>query len=294
MQSASPIAQSNVRTGLILFCVGITCLSASDAIGKTLTASYPVLEILFLRNLFALPVVMAIAWKMSGRSALISYKPMAHLVRGGIWVLAATTFFTSLRYLGLAEATTLVFIAPIFITAMSALFFKEKVGWMRWTAVFVGFVGVVIVVRPGVGTFQMASLLPLATAFLYATLMLSARWVDKNESVWTMMLYLVGTGCLISALAMPFVWIPPNAEDIGLFLGIAVFGTAGVTMITQAFRIAPASTIAPFEYTALLWATLFGWLFWREIPDAITYVGAAVIISSGIFIVLREGTTANG
>ncbi|MEP3429578.1 MAG: DMT family transporter [Roseibium sp.] len=292
MQSASIGARPTIRAGLIYICVGISCLSISDAIGKALAANYPVLQILFLRNLTALPFVIAIAWKLAGRSALISYKPMAHLVRGGIWVLAATTFFTSLKYLGLAEATTLVFIAPIFITAMSALFLKEHVGWRRWTAVLVGFIGVVIVMRPGVGTFQTASLLPLATAFLYAALMLSARWVDKNESVWTMMLYLVATGCLISAFSLPFVWTPPKAEHIGLFLGIALFGTAGVTLITQAFRIAPASTIAPFEYTALLWATLLGWLFWREIPDAITYVGAAVIIASGIFIVLREREAA--
>lgn len=269
-------------------CIGIACLSVSDAIAKALSSGYPVLEILFLRNAIALPVVVFIAWKMAGPAALVSRRPVAHLVRGAIWVLAAGTFFTGLRFLGLAEATTLVFIAPIFITAISALFLKEHVGWRRWTAVIVGFVGVVIVVRPGAGTFQAASLLPLATAFLYATLMLSARLVDKAESVWTLMLYLVGTGGLISALAMPFVWVTPNMDDLGLFLGIALFGTAGVTLLTQAFRLAPASTIAPFEYTALLWATLLGWVFWQEIPDSATYLGAVVIIASGIFIVWRE------
>ncbi|WP_353621089.1 DMT family transporter [Labrenzia sp. R4_2] len=288
MSSAAYIPRSNAQAGIILICAGVICLCISDAIAKALSANYPVLQILFLRNLIALPIVVALIWKLAGPSALKSHKPIAHLVRGGVWVLAAMTFFTSFRYLGLAEATTLVFIAPIFITAISALFLKEQVGWRRWSAVMVGFIGVLVVVRPGASAFQPALLLPLATAFLYAVLMLSARLVDERESVWTLMLYLVGSGGLISALTMPFLWVPPRAEDALLFLGIAAFGTAGVTMLTQAFRVAPASTIAPFEYTSLLWATLLGWMFWREIPDTWTYIGAAIIIASGIFIVLRE------
>ncbi len=102
------------------------------------------------------------------------------------------------------------------------------------------------------------------------------------------MLYLSGAGALITALAMPFVWVQPSAEDIWLFLGIALFGTVGITLMTQAFRLAPAAVVAPFDYTALLWATLLGWLLWDEIPDLATYVGAVIIIASGIAIVLRE------
>jgi len=289
MNSISKAPRSDARAGILLICAGITCLSISDAIAKALSSGYPVLEILFLRNLIALPIVAAITLKLAGPAALRSHKPVAHFLRGCVWVLAAMTFFTSLRYLGLAEATTLVFIAPIFITAISALFLKEQVGWRRWTAVMVGFAGVLVVVRPGAGAFQPALLLPLATAFLYAILMLSARLVDERENVWTLMLYLVLSGGIISALAMPFVWVTPRSEDLPLFLGIALFGTVGVTLLTQAFRVAPAATIAPFEYTALLWATLLGWLFWNEVPDWATYTGAAIIIGSGIFIVLREG-----
>jgi uncharacterized membrane protein len=126
---------------------------------------------------------------------------------------------------------------------------------------------VLIVVRPGSSTFQAASLFPVATALFYAALMISARWVDRRESVWTLMLYLTGAGALLSALAMPFTWTPVRMEDLWLFAGIALFGTAGITMMTQAFRFAPAAVVAPFDYTALIWATLMGWLFWGEIPD---------------------------
>ena len=197
-------------------------------------------------------------------------------------------FFTSFRYLRLAEATALIFVAPMFITALSALMLREQVGWRRWVAVTTGFVGVLIVARPGGSSFQPASMLPVVTALLYAFLLISARWVDSRESVWTLLLYLTGAGALLSGLIVPFVWTAVRAEDVWLFVGIALFGTAGMTMMTQAFRLAPASVVAPIDYSALLWATGFGWLIWNEIPDLATYVGAVVIIASGIYIVLRE------
>ena len=115
-----------------------------------------------------------------------------------------------------------------------------------------------------------------------AFLMLSARWIDKDESFWTMMLYLTAASAIVSALAVPFFWIPIQATDIGGFVGVAFFGTAGFCLISQAFRMAPATVVAPLEYTGLLWATSFGWLFWSESPDLWIFVGATLIISSGI------------
>ena len=145
-----------------------------------------------------------------------------------------------------------------------------------------------VVVRPGTAAFEAVSLFPVATAFFYALMMISARWVDPRESMWTLMVWLTGVGAVLSALLQPFVWVTPRAEDLWLFAAIAVFGTVGVTMMTQAFRFAPAAVVAPFDYTALLWATLIGWQVWGEIPDTLTYVGAAIIVASGIYIVIRE------
>ncbi|WP_417685343.1 DMT family transporter [Roseibium sp.] len=274
--------------GIAMMCVGVACLCVNDAIAKTLGDTYSPIQILFLRNLIALPIAALIAYRLGGSEALKTYRPAAHLVRGLIWLLAATLFFTGLTFLDLAEATVLIFAAPLFITALSAFLLKEPVGWRRWSAVIVGFIGVLIVVRPGAGTFQAASLFPLATAVLYALLMISARWVDPRESVWTLMLYLVGAGALLSALVCPFIWVEVQVQDIWLFFAIALFGTAGITLMTQAFRLAPAATIAPLDYSALIWATLLGYLFWNEIPDLATYLGAAIIIASGVFIVMRE------
>ncbi|CTQ54040.1 carboxylate/amino acid/amine transporter [Roseibium album] len=290
MQSTTTGIQSKATGGILMMCAGVAFLSVNDAFAKALTEHYAPIQILFVRNLIALPVVVLIALKFGGPSALISYRPAAHLLRGVIWLGAATLFFTSLKFLELAEATALVFAAPVFVTALSALVLKEQVGWRRWMAVLGGFLGVLIVVRPGAATFQLASLLPVATAVLYAVMMISARWVDPRESAWTLMLYLVGFGILLSSVFIPFVWVTPKQEHIWLFLGIAFFGTAGVTMITQAFRFAPASIVAPFDYSALIWATLLGRLIWNESPDLATYLGAGVIILSGLFIVFRERT----
>lgn len=284
--------RSRTATGIALMCVGVGCLCVNDAIGKTLTAGYPPVQILFLRNLLALPFAALLAWHMGGRAALRSARPMAHLLRGMIWLCAATLFFTGLSLMGLAEATVFLFTAPIFITALSALVLGENVGPRRWTAVLAGFAGVVIAVRPGGAAFDPAALFPLATAVFYALLMLSARWVDPRESVWTMMLYLVGGGALCGGLASAFVWVPVRAADLGLFAGIALFGTLGMTMMTQAFRLAPAAVVAPLDYTALIWATLLGWAIWREVPDGFTYLGAVVIAASGIYIVWREQRAA--
>ncbi len=288
MRALTEIAPSRSIGGIALMCAGIACLSVNDAIAKTLTDSYAPVQILFVRNAIALLPALVIALSMGGKAALWSYRPMAHLIRGIIWTCAAIMFFLGLRHLGLAEATTLVFAAPIFIIALSSILLKEHVGWRRWLAAVVGFIGVLVVVRPGSATFQLVALFPVGTALFYALLMIGSRWVDPRESTWTVMLYLVGAGALISGILSPFYWVAMRPEDIWLFLWIALFGTAGMTLITQAFRFTSASVVAQFEYTGLLWATLLGWLIWRDVPDLATFVGAGIIVVSGLFIIFRE------
>ena len=281
-------AQPPWSLGILMMCVGVACLVVNDAIAKTLAPDYGPAQILFLRNLIALPIATIVAYRLGGRSALISHRPLAHLFRGGIWFGAAALFFTSLKYLGLAEATTLLFASPIFIVVIAAFLLKEHVGLRRWSAVLVGFFGVIVIIGPSSINFRPAAFLPLGGAILLAVLMISARWVDARESVWTLMLYLVGAGALFSSFLAPFMWTPIRATDLWLFFGIAIFGTAGITLITQAFRVAPAAVLAPLDYTALLWSVLLGWLIWREIPDLNTYVGALIIILSGFFLIRRD------
>jgi len=280
--------RDNTAAGIVLMTVGIASLSINDAIAKFLIEEYSPLQILFMRNMIALPIAITLTLRMGGYGALYSGRPAAHLFRGFLWVCATVVFFTSFRSLPLAEATALIFAAPLFITALSAIFLREQVGKHRWLAVIAGFIGVLIVIRPGTDAFQPVSLLPICAALLHALLMLSARWVDPRESIWTMLLYLTGASAVISALVVPFVWTPVHGEDLIYFVGVALFGTAGMTMMTQAFRLAAPAIVAPLDYTGLVWATLLGWLVWREIPASYAFVGAAVIIASGLYVIWRE------
>jgi drug/metabolite transporter (DMT)-like permease len=232
-------------------------------------------------------VAFALAFGIQGRSGLYTKTPLVHLIRSVFWILATLLFFTSIKHVGLAKSTALLLAAPLLIVAISALVFKEATSRSTWVVVILGLAGALIIVRPGFAGFDPLAGLALLAALMAAFLMLSARWVDATESFWTLMLYLTLAGTVLSAILVPFFWVPLLAEDIPLFCGVALFGTAAMVLVTQAFRIAPASVVAPLDYTALLWATLFGWLFWNEIPDVLTYLGASLIILSGIASILR-------
>jgi drug/metabolite transporter (DMT)-like permease len=290
MSLASTIASERRSNGqaIAIIGVGVLCLVVNDAIAKWLLAFYAPLQIVFIRNLLATPIILAILLSVFGPGGLRTRHLGTHALRGLFLVGGAATFFLALKSLPLAEATALFFAAPIFITALSVPLLREHVGWRRWSAVIAGFAGVLIIVRPGAAAFEPASLLAVATALLYAFAMIAVRWIDRSEGVWTMTLYVVLFPMLFSGLVVIPQWQVPELSHLPVFLGMALFGTSGIALVSHAFRLAPAAIVAPFEYTALIWATLLGWLFWNEIPGIWTYAGAAVIIASGIYIVIRE------
>jgi len=197
-------------------------------------------------------------------------------------------FYLGLRYLPLAETTAIAFAAPLFVTALSVWWLKERVDARRWLAVGLGFVGVLLVVRPGAASFQAAALYPLVTAFFYGLLMISARGISAGEGMLTTMFYIVVGQLVCASPAIAWFWRTPDWLHLPLFLGVALLSTLGMTLITQAFRIAPASVVAPFDYSGLGWAVLIGWLFWDEAPTALAYLGMACIVASGLYIVWRE------
>lgn len=280
-------SRATVLSGVALMCLGVACFGVNDAIAKVLADRYSPMQILFMRNVLALPVALLLALGVQGQRALQSSKPGVHLVRGVFWILATFLFFTSIKHVGLAKSTALLLASPVLIVAVSAVFLKERTGFKTWVVVISGLLGALIIVRPGLAGFDPLALLALLAALMAAFLMLSARWVDETESFWTLMLYLTASSALVSALAVPFFWVPLQVRDLILFAGVAAFGTAGMVLMTQAFRLAPATVVAPLDYTALLWATLFGWLFWNEVPDLITYIGAVIITMSGIMSTLQ-------
>lgn len=277
-----------ISRAILTICAGVAFLVLNDAIAKLLTDRYDPVQIVFLRNVIAVPLIAATVLLLRGAHALRTRHLALHAMRGLLMLLGAYLYFTSLSFMPLAEATALIFSAPIFITALSVPLLGEAVGWRRWGAVLLGFIGVLIVVQPDAAGFQPASLLPVGAAFLYALFMISARWIGPGEGLWTMMLFVVLFPMLYAAPFALRAWTAVQADDLWLFVAIAILGSLGITLIGQAFRLAPAAVVAPFDYTALIWATLLGWLIWGDLLALRTVVGALIIAASGIVIVVRE------
>lgn len=294
MHRATPFNPREIRLAILAICAGVALLVVNDAGAKLLTDRYAPIQILFLRNLIAVPVIAGIITLIIGASALRTRQPSLHALRGVIMLAAVWLNFTGLSYLPLAEATALIFSAPLFITALSVPLLRESVGWRRWSAVLLGFAGVLVIVRPGGETFQLASLLPIGAALIYAVFMISARWIERGESFWTMMLFTMLFPMIYAAPIALAVWTPILPEDLWLFLAIAVSGSLGLALVGQAFRWAPASLVAPFDYTALIWAVGLGWMLWGDKPIIWTILGAIIIAISGIFIMLREAPGPSG
>lgn len=274
--------------GIVLALLGVSGFALMDAAAKHLSAGYPVGQIIFVRNLFALLPLLLLLWRDGGLAVMHSRQPGLQVVRGLAIFGALVTFFLGLRYLGLAEATAIGFAAPLFITALSVPMLGERVGVHRWSAVLVGFAGVVIMLRPGGDSLQLAVLLPLAAAFFYGLAMNATRRLSRTDATPAIAIYGNLTALFLSLAMLPFGWVTPAGPDLWVFAAMGLIGGCSTYLLTLAYRFAAASVIAPFDYIALVWAVVLGWLIWRELPDLATWIGVAVLISSGLYILHRE------
>ena len=262
-------------------CAGVLLLVVNDALAKTLVAHLDPFQILFARSLLALPLVAAAAVWSGGASSLRSARPFVHLARAALAVAATYLFIRSLGMLPLVEATAIIFTAPIFVAALSVPLLGQRVGELRLAAVATGFVGALIAIRPGTEAMQPASLMALLAAFLNALVMMSARWIDARDGFWTMTVWMTLFSGVLCAPTLAADWSGLDGEA-GLLLGaMAVAGTLGIALITQAFRMGDAAAVAPFDYTALIWASVIGWMVWGTVPGWPVYFGAAVIAAGG-------------
>jgi len=275
-------------TGIASMCAGVACLSLLDACAKWLGQHYPVPQVVFFRTAVALPVIAAMAIAAAGAGSLKTRRPVFHLLRGLIATGAIYSFFFGLTLVSLAEATAIVFSAPLFVTALSVAVLGERVGPRRWGAVLAGFIGVLVVVQPGAPSFQPAALIIIGTALLYASLMIMVRMTGEGESVWALTFYMTLVPLIASSATLPAFWRTPELAHLPAIFGVGLAGAAAFTLINQAFRLAPASVVAPFDYTGLVWAVLLGWVVWRDVPGPWVIVGAAIIVASGLYVIWRE------
>ncbi|MFT5658083.1 MAG: drug/metabolite transporter (DMT)-like permease [Gammaproteobacteria bacterium] len=281
--------EHNNLLGIMLMMFGVFLMACMDTAAKWLVEAHiSPIQVLAIRSWIILPVILMSLTFRSQLGLLKTSRPLAHGLRGCLGVLAPLPFFSALKHLPLADATVVFFSVGFILTAISALVLHEKVGIHRWSAVIIGFGGVVIAMNPqGVGNLS-AYLMVLCAAFVYAILSVSGKLLMKRDSVISLVFsFNLMVGLICTAL-LPWVWIPVTWAVFGVLLLMALLAVCGHIALTAAFGKADVSAVAPFEYTALIWAVLLGYMMFLDIPTTRVWIGAAVIISCGLYMIYRE------
>jgi len=262
--------------------------AASSAASKWLVQSYPIGEVLFTRTLVSLIVCSIFILPQTGLSVFRTQRLRHHLLRSGSQGISQTFLLFAFTMMPLAGAIAINFSAPLFATLASALVLKEAVGAARWTALLVGFCGVLIVTHPGTGTFQIGALFALGNAVLYGSVTAGVRSMTRTESAETLTLYQLALLTAFFALFMPWTWIWPSPSDSVWILFNGTSNAIGQYWWTRALHLAPASAVAPFYYLSLIWASIMGFLIWGEMPTVSLVIGSGIVAGSGLFLFWRE------
>src|SRR5690242_5553269 len=266
------------------------CMATMNAFIKLAEAGGAHLsEILFVRQAIGIPLVGAVIAFGPGLGTIRTRRFGAHVVRAIVGMTSMTCLFTGVMLLPLAESTTLAFAVPIFATILGALFLKEPTGWHRWGAVIAGFIGVLIVAQPGSGHFPLwGAAAGIAAAFLTAVVMILLRRIGRTEHQFTTVFWFATLSTVPLSIAVAFDHGHVTGWTWVWLLGVGICGNCGQLALTGSLRHGPVSVVVPIDYSSLLWATLYGWLLFAVLPTPATWIGAPIIIASGLYIIWRE------
>lgn len=271
----------------------MTCMVA---LVKLAAESAPTGEIMFARSFFALlPLIIWMVARREFPTALKTKRLGGHILRGSLGCMAMVGFFSALSVLPLPDVTAIQFVAPLMTLALAALILGETVRIFRWSAVGVGFLGVVLILYPYLGAGWTAgdegatgALLAVMAASITSLAMIQVRNLTSTETTASIVFYFAATATVLSLLSAPFGWVVPSLFDAFILISIGLLGGVGQILLTQSYRYAPASVIAPFDYTALIWALILGYVMFGEVPLPIVLAGAAIVICAGLFVIWRE------
>jgi len=303
--SLNPAQQTRLGIGCIFG--GILALTSQDALIKWLSGTFPLHEIMLARSIIAIAITLVIVKFEGGFSLLRTRRPILHLARAVLLIIANTCFFIGVVSMPLAEATAMFFMAPLFITALSAPLLRERVGSHRWVAVLIGMTGMVVMLRPGQGSLDLVALFPVGAALAYALLQILTRRLGATDRASSMAFY-VHFGFAIISIVVGLVigdggfadpehpsliflfrpWSWPQGTDITLLIGVGVLIGIGAYLLSQAYRVAQPAVVAPFEYVALPLTLFWGAVIWGDRPDVMAAAGMALIIGSGLYVFYRE------
>ena len=281
LQTGNPVAGIGLMLlGVFLFCI-------NDAVGKWLVATYPVAQFLLIRSATTLLLLAPFIWR-AGRAAFTSApRPGLQLLRCVLSTAEVVLFFWAVMYLPLADAITFYLAGPIYVTALSALLLKEQVGWRRWSAVLVGFLGVLIALRPSAASLTLPALIALIGSVCFALVMIVTRMLRDTHDTVLMSTQMAST-FVFGTVAAPLAWVTPSLYDMMFLSGFGAVSVAAMFSINRSLKLAPASVVVPYQYTMLVWAIIFGYLVFGDVPDRFMLAGSAIIVAAGLYIFHRE------
>ena len=281
--------QEHVVLGMSAAVGAFLMFTVMNMFAKMLSVNHSVIEIAFYRNLVACLPFLILIFGLGRREILIiRSKPSLVGIRAIIGTLSLVTTFYAYSLMPMADATALLFTASLFIPVLGVIFLKETVGPYRWAAVAIGFIGVVIMSRPSGDAYTLGIIVCLVAALMHAILQIIVRYLGRYESTETIAFYFFVIGLILTALPLPFIAVRPTLSEVPLLVGVGLSGAAAQWLLTFAFRNAKAAIITVFNYSSIVWATLFGWMIWNEWPLPAVMLGAAIVIASNILIIWRE------
>lgn len=282
-----PTVLSGPAYGIAWMLIATAAFVTSDTISKYLLETYPIAQVVWARYTAHFAIVLIL---LRGRTSFLirSYNLPLQVFRSLLLILATISFFSAIQTVPLATASSIMFTAPVTVTLLSIPLLRETVGFHRWIGVLFGFIGALTIIRPGASDWDPSLLWAVCASFMYALYQITTRALHKTDQSDTTMLYTALIGAVVMLAFIPFNWISPDVFSVFL-MGLTglVSGVAHYSII-RAFSSAPASVITPFGYTNLIWATLFGYIVFSEFPDLFTFIGAAIIILSGLYILRSE------
>ena len=288
-EKQAPVHREHVVLGMAAGMGAYFMFSVMVLFAKLLSVNHSVIEIAFYRNLIGSLPFLFVVFALGRRDILVlRTRPVLVGFRAILGSISLVVTFWAFSLMPLADTTALLFASSLFIPVLGVVFLKEFVGPYRWSAVIIGFAGVVIMARPTGDVYVLGISVALCAAFLHATLQIILRYLGRFESPETISFYFFIIGTVVTALALPFVAVTPATNEIPLLFGVGLSGAAAQWLLSVAYKNAPAAVVTVFNYTSIIWATLFGWMIWNEWPLPAVIAGAAIVITSNILIVWRE------
>ena len=282
--------KQNLFRGILFFMTSILIISAVDTICKIFTKELHAIQIVWGYFIGINLTLWAFFFFKGIKFSKLSMteRPILQILRPAFLVCSISSLFVGLTYLPLAEATAIGFVAPLFITILSVPILKESIGTHRWSAILIGLAGVIIIIRPGGEFWQFASVMPLLGAIFFALFQIFTRLLSRTEKTLTTLFYTGLGGLIWSSLIVPFVWVAPSQIHIVVFLVTGMFGALAHLCMINAFDHAEASLLAPYNYTKLLWVSIFGYWVFEDIPSIEMCIGSGVIVTAGLYVFYRE------